>query len=354
MPAIELSERNEIDLIMAGLCLEKSEARELENKLKKKSGDLISRLKLLGYYFDLESHSAVVLKSRARHIFWMIENRPYDPITSSSWLSIEPVRKADQSLRNEARRLWLKVLEDQSNNTAILANAALFFLGYDNRLAEDILRKAKAIEPQNHFWYRKLARLYRLERIGASRRKHRTFSQKALREEEEALKFQSQTPTSFQWSGTGWLAFDAGEYSKARKLGRLALTAAKNSARRSCQAFHDAHVLLGFVCLIDDDISGSEKHLLASAVLPFQGEMIVPNLSLARLLLKLGRKRAILRCLKLLSKRSRSFEGDIIEEYFARWYHMVKEGRVPLFRIGDESFAGVSCSNGVYWLSAWT
>ncbi len=56
----------------------------------------------------------------------------------------------------------MDVIKNHGSNTTILLNAANYFLIQDKDIAEEFLKKAEALEPQNPEISKRLARLYKL------------------------------------------------------------------------------------------------------------------------------------------------------------------------------------------------
>ncbi len=166
-----LSHPSASQLAREGYALSREDAEKLEDKLRSNPDDLDTRARLLGYYFARSlrlSGAAVTLEARRRHIFWVIQNRPDAEIAGISEMTIDPAGHslADPEGYQQARALWLKQVEAYKSNTAVLAHAAKFFQLHDKELAEDMLKRAQALEPRNPEWSASLGYLYALGIMG--------------------------------------------------------------------------------------------------------------------------------------------------------------------------------------------
>jgi hypothetical protein len=113
---------------------------------------------------------ARVVKARRPYILWLIEHHPGHEM-AGTWAarifpwSGEPL--PDREGYEAAKKLWLAQAARPDVTAAVLGNAAWFFETNDKQLAEQMLVKAIALEP-NGRWSRRLGRLYALMLAGAN------------------------------------------------------------------------------------------------------------------------------------------------------------------------------------------
>jgi hypothetical protein len=115
--------------------------------------DLAPRILLLGYYDGRAVPSVAGDLLRQELICWIIEHYPESEFTCRFYLHPEEEREA----YNRARRHWLAHLERPEVKPSLLGNAACFFTLTEAQLSEELLKKAKALEPANPKWSKRLA-----------------------------------------------------------------------------------------------------------------------------------------------------------------------------------------------------
>ena len=145
--------------------LSPKQVAELERTVAAKPDDLATRAKLLE--FDAASGDYVLGKdktvpARRAHILWLIANHPGHELAGSWGARIFPTdndRDADPFGYAQAKALWLQTVKKPSVPTAVLANASTFFQVADKPLAEELLLRAQALEPDKK-WSVRLGHLY--------------------------------------------------------------------------------------------------------------------------------------------------------------------------------------------------
>jgi hypothetical protein len=152
-----------VQLSMKGRKLSAAEAESLEQRLAANPSDLEARFILIGYYTT--SREPVFKRKRAEQTFWVIENIPDSPQVDH--LIGVLLNQHDEGF-DKARKLWLKQLELHPGNTAVLSNAANFFLLSDKALAEKLLKAGAAAEPNEPRWHSRLGHLYMIQFNGAN------------------------------------------------------------------------------------------------------------------------------------------------------------------------------------------
>jgi TonB family protein len=154
-PAVVQAPTTDFELLAEGQRLTPQEAENIEAHLKTFPEDLTARARLIGYY------SAFVNAARQRrldHVFWLIEHHPESSLLSSPSAAIW--RWNDQADYERAKALWPVQTSRYGRDTRVLGNAAHFFAFTDPVTAEDLLRRARQLEPNNTFWAERLAILY--------------------------------------------------------------------------------------------------------------------------------------------------------------------------------------------------
>src|SRR5437867_755224 len=157
-------------LMRQGTKLGAGQAQELEAELEKNPEDLAARAKLLGYYYYewMRPGEAASKAARRRHILWLIEHHPESSVTGLDEAALDENgdNMADPEGYQQARKLWLALLESGTGSAAALGNLAKFFQITDKPLAEKALLRAHAAQPENPEWDWRLGYLYGLGILG--------------------------------------------------------------------------------------------------------------------------------------------------------------------------------------------
>lgn len=153
----------DFELAGEGPRLTPQEVENLEAHLKTFPEDLTARARLIGYYFRNAVHSR-----RLEHVLWLIEHHPESSLlTEASLLRTPPtaISRGNASLNDpadyeRAQALWHQQTVRYGQDARVLGNAAQFFEFTDPATAEDLLKRARLLEPGNAFWAERLAILY--------------------------------------------------------------------------------------------------------------------------------------------------------------------------------------------------
>lgn len=312
-------------LTMEGRKLTAKQAQKLEADLKDEPNDLAARTKLLGYYMMSRFQSSKARTARQEHVLWIIEHRPDSEIAGSE-ARLDPVMEPEAY--GKARLLWLNHVKADGPNTAILGNAAGFFLLHDRDRAEEFLKKAQTLEPDNPHWPERLGRLYQLKMVSGDGRVNVETAKKALAAYQRAFDKTDGSERLSLLEDLARTALHAGELQKAEKYAIELLDAAVEGIARwdYGNAVHHGNLVLGRVALRKDDIEKAEHYLLLAGKTPGSPQLnsFGPNMLLALELLKKGRSEAVIEYLKLCGKFWKRAQTD-------RWIKAVKEGRTPNF-----------------------
>jgi hypothetical protein len=289
---------NQVDLMrlaLEGGKLFSEEAGKLEDKLKKDPDDLSSRTMLLGYYGSKAFESKDARKERQKHVLWFIRNVPESEIAGTPYTGLDPM--LDREVYDEAKKLWLKQVETRKN-TATIGNAANFFLIYDRPVAEDLLRRAKALEPKNPKWPELLGHLYSLGISDKPAKTKKESALKSLTEVEAALNLTPEDRNKFYLlDRLAMNAFEAGELNKASKYASELLQKAsqyKNDWNYG-NAIHKGNLILGRIALRSGKLEEAKDYLLEAGKTPGSPQLdsFGPNMTLAKELLEKGEKKAV-------------------------------------------------------------
>ena len=309
---------------MAGQKLSADQVSDLETAVAKNPDDLSARMKLLGYYFMRQYSSKEAREARQKHIFWIIKNHPDAAMAGLPYSSINPIQEGDAY--QQARQLWLEQTKAHAQNTAILGNAAQFFLIHDKDLAEDLLKQAQKAEPNNSEWSERLGQLYALQNSEG-----KSAATKSLEEFEKAQSDDASDSTRFyRLDDLTKQAFEAGEIEKAAKYANELLETAQKYPKdwNYGNAIHLGNNVLGRVALKQGDVKKAVQYLLNAGKTPGSPQLnsFGPNMSLAKELLEKGEKNAVLQYFELCRKFW-SMGGENLDN----WTKEVKAGRTPDF-----------------------
>jgi hypothetical protein len=245
-------------------------------------------------------------------------------------LDLDPVR--DGEAYDQARRLWLARLGADPANATLLGNAADFFIHRDPALCEELLRRAEALEPRSPEWPERLAHHYGLAvrpLVGEARR---GAAARAFAELERAAGLEADDLK--RW----WLlpdlakaAFEAGAFDVARGYATDLLRGAERLGycyHRNGAAVHYGNLVLGRLALRSGDVAAAKAHLLESG--RTSGSPVLrsggPNMALAKELLELGERGAVVAFLRLCNGFWRTSDHRA-----EQWAYAIEQGGTPDF-----------------------
>lgn len=283
---------------MAGNSLKPAEALELEAALIDKPNDISSRTKLLGYYFSGKGRTAENKLKKRDHILWVIRHQPESDLAGLPYTQLHPVMDADGYV--EVKKLWLEQIEKHADNAMVLGNAASFFLQSDPEIAEDLLKKAAALEPTNPKWPDQLGQLYSFS-------DGKDAAAKAFAEYEKAQSMDKDAMTrTYRLDTLTKAAFSAGALDKASEYAIEALEQSQKKAKdwNTGNAIHHANNTLGRIALKKGDQKLAGEYLLKAGATPGSPQLnsFGPNMSLAKELLEAGEKQVVLDYFALCQK----------------------------------------------------
>ena len=232
-----------------------------------------------------------------------------------------------------AREAWLEQVNSYDKNVTVVLNAASFFLLNDSEQAEELLKKAQALKPDDTDITSKLAHLYQLsamtsEVLGNPKSESREQNEMALTLFEQTLKQTKDGPGKprlvIEIAKT---AFKVGQLGKAKKFAERLLTEYSSDE----DAVHAGNTTLGLLALKKDDIEAANKYLIESG--KTKGSPVLssfgPSMELASELLKKGQQKTVLEYFELCEKFWTFPAG---KKKLEAWKKAVEEGKTPDFK----------------------
>jgi tetratricopeptide (TPR) repeat protein len=314
-------------LVMKGFDLSEEEAEELEKQALADPVDLESRIPLLTYYFSKSYQSPDAKQAHQELALWFIEKHPELEITGDPHASI------NQHLNPEgyakAKSLWLANVDKHKDNAVVFSHAARFFLLSDRTIAEDFLKKAQSLEPENPEWSQQLGHLYELDSHHAPNEERQRAAGKALAEYERAVNQQKQPDAKFfLLPDLATVAFNAGDFAKAKAYADELLNLSKEVKKNwnSGNAIHHGNLVLGRVALQEGNVDKAKSYLLAAGKTEGSPQLnsFGPNMTLAKELLEKGEKETVLEYFDLCGKFWQREELD-------QWRATVRGDGIPEF-----------------------
>jgi hypothetical protein len=160
--------------------LTRDQVDTLERTVAANPEDFESRKKILIFYRT--SGQKVLgwnemIDRRRPHLLWLIEHHPEHVLTSEA-NALSPVHDPDGY--TAARQLWLQHVEARADEARLLNSAARFFASHDKRMAEEMLLRAKTLDPEGRslkrerfgvyepLWHAQLGTLYARAIVGST------------------------------------------------------------------------------------------------------------------------------------------------------------------------------------------
>ena len=136
-------------LLTEGSKLSAVEAQQIEQQLVRDPEDLDARARLMSYYVNNGREDA----SR-NHTFWLIEHHPESEFANYWQAYLSSIQDSDR-----AKALWLAQVAAHPDDARVLAHAAVFVGQKDQFAQEDLLKRARQVDPSNPEWTKRLADL---------------------------------------------------------------------------------------------------------------------------------------------------------------------------------------------------
>ena len=302
--------------LSAGTYLTGVDADAHERLLRRTPDDLSTRIRLLGYYSRAAWISETVASHRARHVLWLIENSPWaDVVGLSCHLSGE-----DELAGAE---IWQRHLSRHPEDPRILVHAARFLQYSNPQYAKDLIVRAQALAPQDHWTLDADSEREPLACLTDN------SSRAALQSREI---YDSVTSRFTELKRRMMHALGEGNMNDAMASAIEMLNVGAAGGvdwPLYGDSIHIGHHTIGRVGLANGDILSARRHLLeagqtvGSAVLGSFG----PNMTLAHELVAVGERDVV----KVFLKACHGFwlSGHLLLDV---WIRDLDEGRIPNFR----------------------
>ena len=199
-------------------------------------------------------------------------------------------------------------------------------------LAEELLKKAGALEPNNPRWQQSLAQLYKWGSMASESPEEKAVSaKKALEQlEKSAMVLVGTTMRLHALPDLAKAAFEAGEMKKANAYASelLEMGSQRKDSSMYGTAVHHGNLILGRIVLREGGTEKAKAFLLRAGQTPGGGTLTSfgPNMALAKELLERGEKETVIEYLELC-KKFWGYKRDLLE----RWIETVKSGGIHKF-----------------------
>jgi hypothetical protein len=229
---------------------------------------------------------------------------------------------------------WIKQRAKDPNNTALLENAANFFLAGDDTISEEIYQHCIDLEPKDPKWLEKLAELYERRALKTPANQAEWAAQ-ALAERDKLFLLNTDVRARFDsFIEMPRDAFLSNDIPRAKQLASQLLAMADNfrDDPNYGLAIHDANIVLGRIALNLGDLENADRYLIAAGKSPASSKLASdgPDMGLAKELLARGERKTVSEYLDLC--------GRIWSNGSARlkaWQATIDDGGTPDF--GDQA-----------------
>ena len=313
-------------LIRSGNDLSEDEVKELQAKADSDPDDVESRLQLLGYYYRKRIMTKSLRAPHQKLANWFIRNYPDSAAAGNHAARV--MGSMDPTGYVRAKETWLEQINAYDENVTVLMNAAGFFLLEDKEKAEELLKKAQTLEPDNTRITTKLAHLYQLSgRHGYSKSKNRDQNEKAMAQYERALKQTADGPGKPRLViNIAKIAFKLGQMDKAQTFADRLMKEHGGDQ----EAVHYGNTFLGLLAIEAGEIEAANSYLIESGKTKGSPSLRTsgPSMSLANALLEKGQKDAVLEYFELCEKFWKYPPGM---KKLEQWKAAVEAGITPDF-----------------------
>lgn len=301
--------------------LSAEEVRALQSELVNEPDNLTTRAKLLGYFLLRPHEDLSIAKERLVLILWMIDEVPACSLSGEPWCLIH--RNQDSYGYSIAKKHWLRQVKLHPTSATVLGNAAHFFTLNDNRLSEQLFRKAEAADPDNWRRSMELADVLRFSRR-PTRFKHRLAAM------QEALnKAPDEQKRFYILADLADSAYDAGDYDRATAAAEAALNLVNKFSDdwNAGNVIHDCNDVLGRIALKNGDRKLAIEYLLKAGGTNGSPQLdsFGPTMSLAKLLLQAGERDVVI---EYLNDCQRFWKEDCLD----KWIQEIADGNTPDLR----------------------
>ena len=313
--------------VREGMNLSVEDAQQLEETLKHKPENLSIRAQLLGYYWSRHQQSEWINGIREREVLWLVEHHPETQLAGLPYAQFNA--NSNPLAYEEVAKLWKQQVAIHTNETAVLRNAANYFLLSDRPLAKDLFEKCVVVDPSNPQWHSMLGALYSADFTGKNSPEARIAAAAALDQYERAHALTANEYKSHFLEDMTRCAFAADETNKAKMYAEQSLQAAqlgKEDWNRGNEIFL-GNMVLGRLALKAGDIEQAKHYLIEAGKTPGSPQLdsTGPNMTLAKELLEKGQTEVVLEYFDLCGKFWR------YQPRLSDWTAAVKQGAIPDF-----------------------
>jgi hypothetical protein len=314
-----MSERDWIELCLAGGELDDVGRVELERQIAEQPDNLELRIKHLGFLFAREL-------PRGGEVLWLVTHHPDVDL---SGFSVFP-QEEDPERYDQIRSTWRNLLEGSPENSVYREQAARFATHDDPSYVEELYRQGMALEPRESKWPERLGdALMRRSRNAADAATSMSVAREAVDQFERAYELE---PWDFRRHG---LQMDIARASVAARLLDRASTAAAVVLRDASEfertwqygnSVHWGHIVLGKVALLKADVDTASTELVLAGHTPGSPQLnsYGPDLELAQGLMDLGRTEAV-RDYLTQCKRFWDLDHGALD----RWVAQISSNQIP-------------------------
>ncbi len=309
-----------------GLRMTKARVKELEAKLLDSPDDISARSSLVVHY-QLKSKLPNAKELYASHLLYLIQHAPTCDVLATGHGLVS--RRHESDLFVNANRLWEEHLAGKPADPRVLRNAANFYFLNDPDTCKRLLLTGMEVDPDSAFWPHQIARLYSLRLQQFPDRAQRAATGLGYLERAMSL-----APTGLErfsmMDNAAVLAFEAGDFEKARRYANELIENADNSevSWDAGNAIHKGNIVLGRIALRNGRVSDAVQHLLNAGRIqdtPHLGSF-GPNMSLAKELIDAGERDGVIEYFELC-RHFWKFGAKELDE----WTANVKAGATPDF-----------------------
>ena len=324
------AEANWTRVCVEGGSVTPEQAQDLRNALKKCKADACARVRLIGFLFA-KQHSLAQME-RARHVRWLIRNRPDIDIHGFGAIAKFMYPRAHRLVRDA----WAYALKNDPADVDVITQYASFLSGDAGAVAIRLYQRAIALDARNQTqWLDRIGHVYQLRLIGAKTRAAKmAYASKSLVSYKKALASTSDSLARFGLtiSIVATAAVEAGDLMTAGKAAKSLLRRAlqhKNSYQYG-NGIHCGHVVLGKIAFAQNRLKTAVSQLMAAGRTPGSPQLnsFGPDFSLAQSLLAIGLRAEVLQYIRMVQRFWRNHD-DVID----RWVSKIESRSNPDFRI---------------------
>lgn len=290
--------------VLAGGRLTAAEADALEVAVAASPGDVMSRLRLLGYYFGKRPRD----DRRAAHVLWFITTAPELEVMGEPFVDMDN----DDPQYPTACGAWSRVLENPSVPPRALLHAAHFFMRADPARGTELLMRGEREAPTWPNWAMQLgenalgpvavAHMLAARGIPAKHTHDElvALAKEALGHFERALALAPSAHWQFAiLPNCAKAALACGQLADAIRHADATIVVAPDchDERHLPDRLHDAHIVRGHVALTTGDPDGAKRELEAAGAQGSAHAPVLrsfgPDVRLAQRLLDAGEVEAV-------------------------------------------------------------